>query len=100
MSNQVGNIIWQQIPVLTKFACGARNAATTENGLIFEAFNRRGGWMHKVAIDLNGRDLYDLSLLRIGIAPGNMGQVQEVAGESDVYCDQLAQAILGLASRD
>lgn len=81
-----GQITWQQIPVMTKMAVGARNAVTYgEAGLQFKV----GGRMRTIQVELDPTDTYTVRLVRV---TRNYERVvmSEVSG---VYVEQLAETI-------
>lgn len=88
-----GNVTWSQIPVMTKMACGAREATTYGEGrnLRFKV----GGRMRYVEVELTPADTYTARLVRIN-ARYERVVVEE---KTDVYCDMLSETVYRLCNK-
>lgn len=76
----VGQIIWQQITVPTKMACGAKNAVASDKDLWFSVTIKRGV-SHKIGVIYNkGADDYTVKLVRIRGAKVTEEQVKPGVG--------------------
>lgn len=82
-------IIWKQIPVMTKMACGARKARTVgENTLTFQVTNKP---MRYVKVEYQpGPDHYDVTHLRV--KRGTYEQIELEKAEG-VYAEDLGETI-------
>ncbi len=87
-------IIWSQISIRTKMACGAREAKTsTERKVTFKV----GGLpMRYVSVEHNGRDTYDVEYFRL--KRGSYDRV-ELEGATDVYVDCLNETLCGMVNK-
>ena len=91
--NTVGNIIWQQIPVMTKMACGMRDAHLIPKGLCVTV----GRAQTRLEITLNGGDLYDCRLIHIGRAPKRA--VTVVEEHTDIFCEDLGEILYHMVNK-
>jgi hypothetical protein len=82
-----GSLIWKQIPITTKMACGARDAVLIGNGLRFKV---GGKPMHYIEVVLAPSDTYKVTAYRI-----KRGSCAKVVLEEyeDVYADVLGEVI-------
>lgn len=90
-STHPGQIIWKQIPVMTKMSCGARQACLTDAGIKFKV----GGRMRWIFVDLDQSDTYSVKLVRVTRDVKTV-TVKKFEG---VYADMLGEIIYGLCNK-
>ena len=93
MTSEQANTAWKQIPMMTKMACGAREAKVSDGKLVFKV---GGKPMRFVEVALNGLDLYDVTHFRI-----KRGSYERVELESTegLYNDMLGEAIYHMVNK-
>lgn len=89
----VANIIWQQISLSTKMACGVRNTVGDEKSLGFTV-TIKSNQCHKVVVTLDPCDTYTVALFRI---KGTSAVVVEE--HEDVYNDMLSEVIYRMCNK-
>jgi len=89
----VGQTIWSQIPVMTKMACGMRDAFVGEHGELTVKVGRAMTW---IKISLNGLDLYDVEHIRV-----KRGTYENVILESasNVDCESLSEVVYHMVNK-
>lgn len=93
MTTEQANVAWKQIPVMTKMACGAREAKVSAGKLVFKVGGRP---MRYVEVALNGLDLYDVCHFRL--KRGSYERV-ELESASDVGCESLGETIYRMVNK-
>lgn len=88
----VANIIWKQISLHSKMACGARELQVTEKGLTFRVMRA----MRWVEIELDASDTYTVRLVRLNRSTHAMITVEQV---SDVYADVLSETVYKICNK-
>lgn len=89
----IPTIIWRQIPVMTKMACGLRQpAAVSRTELRMRALNRNR-W---VLVNLDPSDTYTVRLVR---KERNTHRLITIEEHSDIYCDQLGETVYHLCNK-
>jgi len=94
VAKQIANTTWQQIPVMTKMACGVREATICPGGTL--RFKVGGLPMRFIEVALNGSDLYDITYYRI-----KRGSYDKVVLETceDAYNDMLGEVIYHMVNK-
>lgn len=90
-------VIWQQISVNTKMACGAREAfVDVDNGKPYLCFKVtiKPGTRHAVKVWLEPSDTYTVVL----IAQRGLN-VKEQERKDDIYCDNLSEIIYHMCNK-
>lgn len=88
----VATVIWNQISLSTKMACGARNPIGDNNRLIFQVSIKPGA-SYKVAVTLDASDTYTVQLYKC------RGIKSEVIKEiDDIYNDNLSKVIYDMCN--
>ncbi len=89
------NTAWKQIPVMTKMACGAREATTHgKNELTFKVGSKP---MRYVRVTyLPGSDLYAVDHFRVKRNDYSQITLKKVAG---IYADQLGETIYHMVNK-
>ncbi len=89
-------IIWTQITIGTKMACGARNqrVGDTEDTLVFTVGR---GNHRRIEITLDASDTYTVRLVKISKTPTFNRVIVEK--ESDVYVDNLNEIIYHMCNK-
>ena len=90
----VAQITWSQIPVMTKMACGARNASYNKEGkLSFKVTNKPYRFVEVV---LAGDDTYSVEYIRI-----KRGSLERVSLERSqgIYADMLGECIYHMVNK-
>lgn len=87
-------IIWSQISIHTKMACGAREArASSENKLTFKV----GGLpMRYITIALNSHDTYDVEYFRVKRGSYDRVSLEE---STDVYAESLNETLYQMVNK-
>ena len=81
-----GQVIWQQIPVMTKMACGARKAVLTETGVRFQV---GGKPMRYIEVTLDAaNDTYNVRHFRVKRNDYSQIDLETLTG---VYADMLGE---------
>lgn len=90
-----GNITWKQIPIMTKMACGAREAMTYDEGRNIR-FKVGGKPMRYVEVELDASDTYTVRYLRI-----KRGSYARIVLEEKtfVYADMLGEIIYHMVNK-
>jgi len=95
----VATTTWRQIPVMTKMACGLREAtAVSETELRAKCLRGR----HYVFVNLDPSDTYTVRLVRIKRnrrADRPLVEMIEVEKVSDVYCDMLGDVVYRICNK-
>ncbi len=95
----VATTTWRQIPVMTKMACGLREAtAVSETELRAKCLRGR----HYVFVNLDPSDTYTVRLVRIKRnrrADKPLVEMIEVEKVSDVYCDMLGDVVYRICNK-
>jgi len=73
---------------------GAKNFIAINNGISFQIPKAKNG-INCIQIKLNGKDLYDLSFIKI-----HGTKVTTISDDSDVYCDMLQDIFTQTTSLD
>jgi hypothetical protein len=86
-----GEIIWEQIPLATKMACGAREPFIIDCGIEF-----RAGRSLRISVVLEPSDTYKVEAYRI-----KRGSYEKVILESieQVYVDNLGEVIYRMVNK-
>ena len=95
----VATTIWRQIPIMTKMACGLREA-TAVSVTELRAKCLRG--RHYVFVNLDPSDTYTVRLVRIKRnrrADKPLVEMIDVETVSDVYCDMLGDVVYGVCNK-
>lgn len=92
MNNTIGQTIWQQITLGTKMACGARDAVTIENGVMFTVLRSRAT---KIQVTLDPSDTYTVKFIKI-TKKFNAVTIEE---KSDVYVDMLNEVVYRMCNK-
>lgn len=93
MDAQQVNTTWQQIPVMTKMACGAREARVSSGKLQFKV---GGKPMRYIEVSLNGRDLYDIVHFRV---KRNDYSRVELEMANDVFAEDMGETIYHMVNK-
>ena len=88
-----GQVIWQQISIGTKMACGARKAVAGEGYL---HFNVGGSHSEKIVVKLNVWDTYDVELVKCSRKSADHKVLESHEG---IYCDQLSEVIYHMVNK-
>jgi len=92
---EVGRVIWSQISVACKMACGARKAVVSEDSCWFQVGSSRP--LKKIVVKYEeGSDLYTVSLVKLVLKKGTSETLEEYEG---VYCDQLSTTIYSMVNK-
>lgn len=95
----VATTTWRQIPVMTKMACGLREAtAVSETELRAKCLRGR----HYVFVNLDPSDTYTVRLVRIKRnrrADKPLVEMIDVETVSDVYCDMLGDVVYRICNK-
>jgi hypothetical protein len=93
---KAGQIIWQQIPVMTKMACGARQAVLTNEGkgVQFKVTNKPYRFV-EVVLD-EGADLYNVEHFRV--KRGSYVKVSMEAAQG-VFAEDLGETIYHMVNK-
>lgn len=88
------NTTWRQIGLMTKMACGAREAKydSENDALIFKVGG--GARCAYVKITLNASDYYDLVMYRI-----RANKVTELESHTDIDCVQLSEVVYHMVNK-
>jgi hypothetical protein len=92
MTHEEANTAWKQIPIMTKMACGAREAKVSDGKLVFKV---GGKPMHFVEVALN-LDLYDVTHFRI--KRGSHERVEMESAEG-IYNDMLSEVVYHMVNK-
>lgn len=84
----IGQIIWEQLSIGTKMACGMRYPYLLDDGL--EVTVGRG---NKLQIRLNGMDYYDIQHI------SNRGNRKVLESQEDVDCEQLSEVCYHMVNK-
>jgi hypothetical protein len=90
-------VIWQQISVGTKMACGAREARVDVDGTrpyLYFRVTIRSGVRHTIQVWLEPSDTYTVKLLAMR---GFDIKTEEEA--EDIYCDNLSEVIYRMCNK-
>jgi hypothetical protein len=90
--NQVASIIWNQIPISTKMACGAREPTADTNCLIFKVLN---GSAHRIKVTLQSDDTYLIELFK----QKRDASVSAIESHDGIYCDMLGETIYHMVNK-
>lgn len=93
MTTEQANVAWKQIPMMTKMACGAREARVSSGKLVFKV---GGKPMRFVEVALNGSDLYDVTHVRY--KRGSYERV-ELESTSNVGCESLGETVYRMVNK-
>ena len=85
----IANTIWAQIAPMTKMAIAAREPVGDARALIFRV-TIRPGTMHKVRVELNGMDLYDVQLFAISTKTMKVVKSEPI---TMVHAEALSEAV-------
>jgi hypothetical protein len=80
MTSQVAQILWSQLTLATKMACGMRQVVGARNGLTCKV-----GRGQTLAIELDPDDTYTVRLYK--------GLAKLVEEHTGIYCDQLNEVV-------
>jgi hypothetical protein len=88
------NTTWKQIGLMTKMACGAREAkySPESDALTFKVGG--GARCAYIKITLNPMDYYDLVMYRI-----RANKVTELDSREDIDCEQLSECIYHMVNK-
>ena len=85
-------IIWQQIPLLTKMSLGVRKQHTENEGRELVMNVGPNNSRYQVRVVLNGNDLYDITLTK-----GAKGIVWQ---RFDIYAEMLGEVLLRMETEN
>ena len=89
----VADVIWSQISLNTKMACGARSPLGDGNELSFVVLN---GNSHRITVTLDPSDTYTVRRIKVSRKTMGFTVVEEA---SDVYCDNLSEVVYGMVNK-
>jgi len=89
----VADIIWSQISLNTKMACGARSPVADGNTLTFGVLSGNSKW---VTVTLTLADTYTVRFIKASRKSTAFSVVEEA---TDVYCDALSEVIYGMVNK-
>jgi len=87
----IPSIIWSQISLATKMACGMRQPIADGNTLITQVLRAK----RKLRITLTGMDDYDIEL----ITWDKDYNVKVIESHDGIYCDQLSEVIYHMCNK-
>jgi hypothetical protein len=88
MTNSVATVIWGQLPIMTKMACGAREPiAISDHALSFKV----GAKGERIVVRLDPSDTYTVQRL------GRAAKVKEET--SDVYAEDLSDIVYHMVNK-
>jgi len=93
----VADVIWSQISLNTKMACGARSPLGSPLGVGNElSFVVLNGNSHRITVTLDPSDTYTVRHIKVSRKTLGFTVVEEA---SDVYCDNLSEVVYGMVNK-
>jgi hypothetical protein len=89
----VPDVIWSQVSLATKMACGARSPLGSGNTLTFVVLS---GKQYRIEVTLDPSDTYTVRYIKLS-SRGTGFHVLEEA--TDVYCDNLSEVIYHMVNK-
>ncbi len=88
-------IIWSQISISTKMACGARKAVAREDGLHFQVGAARP--LTKIVVTLTAADRYNVQLVKINLRSKTPVTILEET--EGIFFDRLSETIYSMVNK-